>query len=355
MLFFGANPGRSAHSLSLRAAREVWSCRERLAELLSAPDPARIVFCLNCTDALNIAVQGSLRPGMHVITTALEHNSVLRQLAHLNSSGAIRLTILQPGSDGTVAAAQFERAISPDTSLVICTHASNVTGAIQPVVEIGALCRARGVRFVLDAAQTAGIIPVNVKAIGCDLAAMPGHKGLYGPMGTGALYIADGVDVQPLRRGGTGSSSQNVYQPDEMPERLESGTLNLPGIAGLRAGIEFVMQRGDATRKSERVLMEKLLFGLKTIPNARILGPQSAAGRVGVVSFNIGSMPSTDIADALNSRGIAVRAGLHCAPLAHEHYGTLEQGAVRVSLGAFNTEAEIDNLLNALRKIASEQ
>ena len=355
MLFFGANPGRSAHSLSLRAAREVWSCRERLAELLSAPDPAHIVFCLNCTDALNIAVQGSLRPGMHVITTALEHNSVLRQLAHLNSSGAIRLTILQPGSDGTVAAAQFERAISPDTSLVICTHASNVTGAIQPVAEIGALCRARGVRFVLDAAQTAGIIPINVKAIGCDLAAMPGHKGLYGPMGTGALYIADGVDVQPLRRGGTGSSSQSVYQPDEMPERLESGTLNLPGIAGLRAGIEFVMQRGDAARKSERVLVEKLLFGLKTIPNARILGPQSAAGRVGVVSFNIGSMPSTDVADALNSRGIAVRAGLHCAPLAHEHYGTLEQGAVRVSLGAFNTEAEIDNLLNALRKIASEQ
>ena len=265
MLFFGANPGRSAHSLSLRAAREVWSCRERLAELLSAPDPARIIFCLNCTDALNIAVQGSLRPGMHVITTALEHNSVLRQLAHLNSSGAIRLTILQPGSDGTVAAAQFERAISPDTSLVICTHASNVTGAIQPIVEIGALCRARGVRFVLDAAQTAGIIPVNVKAIGCDLAAMPGHKGLYGPMGTGALYVADGVDVQPLRRGGTGSSSQSVYQPDEMPERLESGTLNLPGIAGLRAGIEFVMQRGDAARNSECVLMEKLLFGLKTL------------------------------------------------------------------------------------------
>ena len=188
----------------------MWSCRERLAELLSAPDPARIIFCLNCTDALNIAVQGSLRPGMHVITTALEHNSVLRQLAHLNSSGAIRLTILQPGSDGTVAAAQFERAISPDTSLVICTHASNVTGAIQPVVEIGALCRARGVRFVLDAAQTAGIIPVNVKAIGCDLAAMPGHKGLYGPMGTGALYIADGVDVQPSRRGGTGANVQRV-------------------------------------------------------------------------------------------------------------------------------------------------
>ena len=187
------------------------------------------------------------------------------------------------------------------------------------------------------------------------MVAMPGHKGLYGPMGTGALYIADGVDVQPLRRGGTGSSSQSVYQPDEMPERLESGTLNLPGIAGLRAGIEFVMQRGDAARKSERVLVEKLLFGLKTIPNARILGPQSAAGRVGVVSFNIGSMPSTDVADALNSRGIAVRAGLHCAPLAHEHYGTLEQGAVRVSLGAFNVEAEIDNLLNALRKIASEQ
>ena len=287
----------------------MWSCREAIGRnCLARADPARIIFCLNCTDALNIAVQGSLRPGMHVITTALEHNSVLRQLAHLNSSGAIRLTILQPGSDGTVAAAQFERAIPPDTSLVAArTHASNVTGAIQPIVEIGALCRARGVRFVLDAAQTVGIIPVNVKAIGCDLAAMPGHKGLYGPMGTGALYIADGVDVQPLRRGGTGSSSQSVYQPDEMPERLESGTLNLPGIAGLRAGIEFVMQRGDAARNSECVLMEKLLFGLKTIPNARILGPQSAAGRVGVVSFNIGSMPSTDVADALNSRGIAVR------------------------------------------------
>lgn len=354
MMFFGANPGRSAHSLSLRAAREAWQCREALAKLLNAPDPARIVFCLNCTDALNIAVQGSLHPGMHVITTALEHNSVIRQLAHLNTSGAIRLTILQPNESGTVSAEQFARAFTPDAGLAICTHASNVTGVIQPIAEIGAVCRKKGVRFIIDAAQTAGIIPLDVQAIGCDMAAMPGHKGLYGPMGTGALYIADGVNIAPLRRGGTGSSSQSVYQPDDMPERLESGTLNLPGIVGLRAGIEFVAQRGREARIAEQALVETLIAGLNAIPQARIIGPQSASARVGVVSFNIGAIPSTYIADELNRRGIAVRAGLHCAPLAHEHYGTLEQGAVRASLSAFNVEKDISDFLNALELIVSK-
>lgn len=354
MLLYGANPGRSAHSLSLRAAREVWACREKLAALIGAPDPARIVFCLNCTDALNMAIRGSIRPGMHVITTSLEHNSVLRQLAPLRRSGRIELTILQPGPDGAVSASQFEQAFTPRTSLVVCTHASNVTGAIQPVAQIGALCRRMGVRFVLDAAQTAGLIDVSAPGMCCDLIAMPGHKGLYGPMGTGALYIGPGIELEPLRVGGTGSSSQSVYQPADLPERMESGTLNLPGIAGLSAGLDFVAEQGERIRLRERALMERLISGLKSMPGARILGPQTAALRAGVVSFNLGGASSTDVADALNSldaggaRSIAVRAGLHCAPLAHEHYGTLEQGAVRISLGAFNVESDIDAALNAL-------
>lgn len=352
---FGANPGRSAHRLSLRAAHEVWRCRERLAAFFNAPDPARIAFCLNCTDALNMAIQGSLRPGMHVITTALEHNSVLRQLAPLRRAGDISLTILPPDESGTVSAARFAQAMTRETGLVICTHASNVTGAIQPVGEIAALCRARGVRFVVDMAQTAGLLPIDLQAIGCDLAALPGHKGLYGPMGTGALCVAPGVELRPLRRGGTGSSSQSVYQPDELPDSLESGTLNLPGIAGLDAGIAFIAGHAAEVRGVERELLSRLLEGLAGL-GARILGPQDVNGRVGVVSFNLGSTPSTDIADALSgdddSGCIAVRAGLHCAPLAHEHYGTLEQGAVRISLGAFNTLQDVEAALRALERFA---
>ena len=352
---FGANPGRSAHRLSLRAAHEVWRCRERLAAFFNAPDTARIAFCLNCTDALNMAIQGSLRPGMHVITTALEHNSVLRQLAPLRRAGNISLTILPPDESGTVSAARFAQAMTHETGLVICTHASNVTGAIQPVGEIAALCRVRGVRFVVDMAQTAGLLPIDLQAIGCDLAALPGHKGLYGPMGTGALCVAPGVELRPLRRGGTGSSSQSVYQPDELPDSLESGTLNLPGIAGLDAGIAFIAGHAAEVRGVERELLSRLLEGLAGL-GARILGPQDAEGRVGVVSFNLGSTPSTDIADALSgdddSGCIAVRAGLHCAPLAHEHYGTLEQGAVRISLGAFNTLQDVEVALMALERFA---
>lgn len=392
MMFYGANPGRSAHRASLRAAQEVWLCREALAGLLGAPDPARMIFCLNCTDALNMAIQGSLRPGMHVITTALEHNSVLRQLAPLNSAGIIRFTILQPDESGIVTAQQFAEAMAgsdtskeqygqnaqaamtspqfalpinllqplsevraslPDT-LVICTHASNVTGAIQPVCEIGALCRARGARFILDAAQTAGIIPLDLAHTGCDLAALPGHKGLYGPMGTGVLYIADGANIEPLRKGGTGSSSQSIYQPGDLPECMESGTLNLPGIAGLRAGVDFVRKNGGELREREQALSLRLLRGLAQIPGVRMLGPKQAGCRVGVISFNIGDIPSTEVADALDSGDmhIAVRAGLHCAPLVHEHCGTLRQGAVRISLGAFNTESDVDAALDALEKLA---
>lgn len=358
MLLYGANPGRSAHRLSLRAAQEVWACREKLARLIGAPDPTHIIFCLNCTDALNMAIRGSIKPGMRVVTTALEHNSVLRQLAPLKRTGEIELEILQPGPDGTVAPAQFQRALTPRADLVVCTHASNLTGAIQPVAEIAALCRRAGARFVLDAAQTAGLLDIDATALGCDLIAMPGHKGLYGPMGTGALFIAEGVELEPLRVGGTGSSSQSVYQPADLPERMESGTLNLPGIAGLSAGLDFVASEGARIRARERALIEQLLRGLSGIPGVRVLGPQTAAARAGVVSFNLGALPSTDVADALGTlstdeaRCIAVRAGLHCAPLAHEHYGTLEQGAVRVSVGAFNSQADIAAALDAIDDIA---
>ncbi len=351
MTDYNANPGRSGHPAALAAARKVLETRERLAQLMNAPDPLRVAFCFNCTDALNLAIKGSMRVGDHVVATALEHNSVLRVLASLADRGRIALTILPPRPDGFVDPGDVAAALTPRTALIACTHASNVTGAIQPVAAVGDLARRKGVRCLIDGAQALGAMPVDVQALRCDLYAFPGHKSLLGPQGTGGLYIAEGVDLNPLREGGTGSSSDSLLQPRELPERYESGTVNLPGIAGLGAGCEYVLSHLSQIMMHERELTQALYEGLSAMPHIALYSPKAEADRAGIVCFNAGDLSSSQAADALARRDIAVRGGLHCAPLAHRWLGTLERGAVRASVGWANTFDEVEAFLRAVREL----
>lgn len=351
---FNANPGRSGHSVALSAAREVLSTRERLASLMNAGEETNIAFAFNCTDALNLAIKGALRYGDHVITTQLEHNSVLRPLNALAVRGRISLSIVSPRADGFVDPEDIRASIRKNTRLIAVTHASNVTGAIQPVAAIGELARREGILYLIDGAQAIGAMPVNVRALSCDLYAFPGHKSLLGPMGTGGLYIRPGVVLRTLREGGTGTDSESMLQPDERPERYESGTLNLPGIAGLGAGCAFVAKRVSAIMSHERELTGALYEGLSAIRGAEIYSPREEAARAGIVSFNLPGMTSSDVADRLGRMGIAVRGGLHCAPGAHRFLGTLRRGAVRASVGYANTFEEVDAFLNAVNAIVRE-
>lgn len=351
---FNANPGRSGHSVALSAAREVLSARERLASLMNAGEETNIAFAFNCTDALNLAIKGALRYGDHVITTQLEHNSVLRPINALAARGRISLSIVSPRADGFVDPEDIRASIRKNTRLIAVTHASNVTGAIQPVAAIGELARREGILYLIDGAQAIGATPVNVRALSCDLYAFPGHKSLLGPMGTGGLYIRPGVVLRTLREGGTGTDSESMLQPDERPERYESGTLNLPGIAGLGVGCAFVAKRVSAIMSHERELTGALYEGLSAIRGAEIYSPREEAARAGIVSFNLPGMTSSDVADRLGRMGIAVRGGLHCAPGAHRFLGTLRRGAVRASVGYANTFEEVDAFLNAVNAIVRE-
>ncbi len=349
---FNANPGRSGHPAALAAAREVLTCREALAALLGCEDPARIAFAFNCTDALNLAIKGVLRYGDHAIATQLEHNSVLRPLSALAARGRISLSIVPPRPDGFVSPDDIRAAIRKNTRLIAVTHASNVTGAIQPVAAIGQMARREGVCYLIDGAQALGALPVNVRALGCDLYAFPGHKSLLGPMGTGGLYIRPGLSLRPLREGGTGTDSESVLQPESLPEKYESGTLNLPGIAGLGAGCAFVKERVSAIMAHERELTQALYEGLSAIPGAEIYSPREEAARAGIVSFNLEGLTSSDVSDRLANAGIAVRGGLHCAPGAHRFLNTLRRGAARASVGYANTFEEVDAFLAAVKRIA---
>ena len=346
-----ANPGRSGHRAAIEAARVVLDCRERLAALLGAGDPMRVVHCFNCTDALNQAIKGSLHVGDHVVATCLEHNSVLRVLHALATRGRITLTLVPPRPDGFVDPGDVGDALTPATALIVCTHASNVTGAIQPVAAIGQVAKAAGVRYLIDGAQALGGMPVDVKALGCDLYAFPGHKSLLGPQGTGGLYIAGGIRLNPLREGGTGTDSHSLLQPETLPERYESGTVNLPGIAGLAAGCEYVASRLSQIMMQERELTQALYDGLAAMDGITLYSPAQEAGRAGIVCFNVGDLPSAQVADALARRDIAVRGGLHCAPEAHRFLGTLLRGAVRASIGHANTFEEVERFLQAVRAL----
>ena len=345
---WNGNPGRSGHARALRGSRCLSDCREALSNFLGIRDLSNLAFTFNCTDALNLAIRGVLHRGDHVISTALEHNSVLRPLCGLAESGQIELTLLTP-QEHTLSPAQFVQALRPYTALAVVTQASNVTGALQPVADICAEMHSRGVRVLVDGAQAVGHLPVNLSLMKPDLYAFPGHKGLLGPQGTGGLFAAADCPLRPLREGGTGSSSDQMLQPTERPETFESGTVNLPGLCGLRAAIGVLERQQETYMQREQELTAHLLEGLLKMPGVTVYGPDNPAQRLGVVSFNVGDLDSSQAADCLDRHGICVRGGLHCAPGAHQYLGTLQRGAVRASIGRENTHEEIDALLRILR------
>jgi cysteine desulfurase family protein len=357
----GGNPGRSAHGLARAAAATLAETRSLLATLFHAPDARRFIFTPNATAALNLALKGLLKPGDRVVTDTLEHNSVARPLEALAARGVL-VEKLPASPESGLDPGRLEEALSRPARLVVLCHASNVSGTLNPVAELGALCKARGVPFLLDAAQTAGSIPIDLSTLPVDLLAFPGHKGLLGPQGTGGLWIGPGLELEPLVEGGTGSESRSLLQPAALPERHESGTPNTPGIAGLGAALRWLLERGvGAMGELESRLAARLVDGLAALPGIRVYGPPPGKPRASVVSVNVSGLDASDVAEILDaSFDVAVRAGLHCAPDAHACLGTLgvpwvrEVGTVRLSPGVFTTEAEVDGAVYALAEIARE-
>jgi cysteine desulfurase / selenocysteine lyase len=353
-----ANPGRGGYRLSVESQRIVDAARRGLMQLVGAPSPERCILVYSATDALNLAIFGIFEPGCHVITSELEHNSVRRPLQALAQSGQIELSVVPARATGAVDPSEVEavlRAHPRGTRLIALTHASNVTGVIQPAKQIGALAQKYGALFLLDAAQTAGILPINMQDLGADMIAMPGHKGLYGPPGTGALCFSERVQLRPFRLGGTGGHSESLTQPSELPHALEAGTPNVMGLAGLVAGLAFVASTGvDAIRTHESALMSKLKTRLESIDTCTLHTSWETHTHVPTLSFTLAAEPH-EIAAILDSHfSIAVRAGLHCAPETHRGLGTFPSGSVRASASRFNTETDIDRLADALREIAAD-
>lgn len=342
----GGNPGRGGHDGALMGAKIMEECREAAAEYMGIDRPEQVIFCLNCTDALNIAIRGTLHEGDEVIVSHAEHNAVMRPLMGYHDAGKISLRILPPDQRGLLSPQSVTAAITGKTALCVLCHASNVTGVIQPAQEIAQACHALGVPLLLDAAQTAGT--EDLSPIPADMIAMPGHKGLLGPMGTGLLILRSSILPRPFREGGTGSASESLRQPTILPDRLESGTANLPGIAGLLAGIHYVRQRRDELREREQKLARRLRESLGNFPGITVYTPSDVPSTA-TVSFNVTGMDSGEAADRLNQARLALRGGLHCAPSIHAYLGTLETGAVRASLGPFNSEKDVDALLAALK------
>ncbi len=338
----GASPGRGGYRRSLEAGRILFQAREAVAGFFSISDSSRIIFTQNATGALNLALYGTLVAGDHVVTTSMEHNSLLRPLYALRNKG-VELSIITAGSDGVVSVEDIRRAVKINTRMIAVSHVSNVCGAIQPIKELAELCREVGAFFLVDAAQSAGYLPIDVENMAIDLLAVPGHKGLLGPGGTGLLYAAPHVQLKPVIQGGTGSHSTAEEQPQIMPDGFEAGTLNLSGIAGLHAGIEFIRERGlSAVFEHEHVLLNQAEQALKNIPGVTIYGPSDPSGRCSVLSFIASGVDSALLAAELDhGYDIAVRAGLHCAPLAHRTLGTLPGGTVRLSPGWSTTSEEI--------------
>ncbi|HAZ31584.1 MAG TPA: cysteine desulfurase [Dehalococcoidia bacterium] len=350
----GGNPGRGSHSMALAAGETVEETRLLMARFINASEAQRVIFTLNCTDALNMGLKGLLKPGDHVITGCMGHNSVIRPLRKLEQRG-VKISRLPPSSGaGVVSAQDIEAAITGETRLVVVTHASNVTGVIQPVDEYGAITRRHNLILMVDAAQTAGKHPIDVQASNIDLLAFSGHKGVFGPPGTGVLYVGDRVDLDPLRDGGTGSHSEQEEQPSSLPYRYESGTLNTCGIAGLGAGLKYILQEGmERIRAHEQSLLEHLLAGLSRIDGVILYVPDDLVKRVSIVSFNLERQEPGEAGIILDQAfDIKVRTGLHCAPVAHKILGTYPSGTIRLSPGYFNTAEEIDFCLQAIEKIA---
>ncbi len=356
----GGSPGRSGHGLSIDAGRVVFEARETLARLFHIEDPLRIVFTKNSTEALNVALFGLLKQGDHVVTTSMEHNSVMRPLRYLESQG-VALTVIPCSPRGEIDPGDIQKAFQKNTKLVVLTHASNVTGTILPVEEIGKMTSGRGdVLLCVDAAQTAGALPIDVARMSIDLLAFTGHKSLYGPQGTGGLYIREGLDQQiaPLMRGGTGSRSEFEAQPDFMPDKYESGTPNAIGLAGLGAGAAFILEQTiEAIRAKEEQLTHRFINLLSDEKDqVTIYGPNDARRQTAVVSFNVKNITPSDAALYLEEKwGIMCRPGLHCAPAAHKTIGTFSQGTVRFSFGFFHSENDIDRAADAVRDLIQKR
>lgn len=348
------NSSRGTHGGALKSARSVFSARENISRLFNGPGPERVVFAANATEALNIALGGLFVKGDHVITTALEHNSVLRPLYRLEAEGIIQLSIVPADKRGCVDYDDFSRLIQPNTRAIVCTQASNLTGNALDLYKIGEIAHSNQLLFVVDSSQGAGVLPLDMEAMHISVLCFTGHKGLMGPQGTGGLCVAEGVEIRPLKVGGSGVQSYSRTHPTEMPTRLEAGTLNGHGIAGLGAGVEWLLETGiDKIHAREVALAKRFYDGVKDIPGVKIYGDFSSWNRTAVVTLNLGDYDSGEVSDALwEDYEIATRPGAHCAPLMHMALGTVEQGAVRFSFSWFNTEEEVDTAINAMKELA---
>ena len=352
---YGANPGRAGHKLAIAAGRIIYEARENVAKLFNIENPMNIIFTHNATDSLNLAIKGILKSGDHVITTSIEHNSVIRPIKSLEEIG-IENTIVSCDKYGQLNPTDIEKAIKPNTKLIVTTHASNVCGTLVDIKEVGDIAKKNNILYLIDASQTAGIYDIDLKKLNIDMIGIAGHKGLLGPQGTGVLYIREGIRLKQLKEGGTGSKSEELTQPDIFPDKYESGTHNTPGLAGLNAGVKFILEKGiDNIRYHEEELTGYFIEELKKIPNIKIYGPMDSKKQASVVSINIGNIDSGEISYILDDvYNIATRSGLHCSPLAHKTLGSFEQGTVRFGIGYFNTKSDIDKALSALKDIVNE-
>lgn len=347
------NAGRGAHAPTLNASRLIYDTREKLAALFGTPDPSRIAFTCNATEALNIAIHGAIHPGEHVITTACEHNSVLRPL-YLKEKEGTELTIIPADKKGRIRYDLLESSVKSNTSAIVLTHASNLSGNVTDLAFVSNFAKKHGLLLIVDASQTAGSLPINVVKMGIDILCFTGHKGLFGPQGTGGLYVREGLTLSPLKSGGSGVHSFDRQHPTDMPTALEAGTLNGHGIAGLNAGLDYILSTGVKNIHAKEIsLARRFVNGISDISDLKLYGDIDAPLRTPIISLNIGNMSSASVNDILwEDYEICVRAGAHCAPLMHKTFGTEKQGAVRFSFSCFNTEAEIDTAIRAMHEIA---
>ncbi len=356
MRYVGASPGRGGYSNSLEAGRIVFQTRKLINGFFNGPGIENVIFTQNITESLNMAINGIFKDGWHIITTSMEHNSVMRPLRTLQEEGKIELTIIKCDKNGFLNVGDVEKSIKDNTKAIVMTHASNLVGTIMPAKEVGRICREHGLLFILDTAQSAGVVDIDFQKFNLDILAFTGHKALLGPQGTGGFLISPRADavMLPIIQGGTGSKSDEDIQPDMLPDKYESGTLNAAGIAGLKAGIEFIEATGiEKIREHESKLLKMLIEGLHGIENIIIYGPMDVSKMTAVVSINLKSMDPSEFAYMLDRKyGIMARSGLHCAPYAHRTVGSYPIGSVRLSIGYFNTEDDIRYTLGAIREIA---
>lgn len=356
MMNDAANPGRGSHAMAVRASRILFEARKQLGKLFNVSNPNDIAFASNTTMALNMAIKGFLKAGDHVIATSVEHNSVRRPLYYLEQTIGLQVTYVEADEQGRINVNDIALAVQPNTTLMIANHSSNLLGTILPIEDIAEIAKKHGIKLLVDAAQSAGIIQVDVRTMGIDMLAFPGHKGLLGPQGTGGLYVDPEIELVPLLHGGTGSQSETPQQPDVRPDRYEAGTQNTPGLAGLKTGVKRVLDETvHSIHKKEWALAQRLMEALQPLQGVQLLGPAIGEPRTGIVAFNVEGIDPSELSFILDQHyRIAVRAGYHCTPLAHACAGTSKTGAIRASVGFYTTESEVDALSDAIKEIIQQ-